>query len=252
MEKPSSPITRIFRVIRIVLHMFNGMLIATLLLPRLSARQRDRVISRWAHGLMQVMNIRVVVKGSPPHPDIASAMLVGNHVSWVDIHALNSVRTVRFIAKSEVRDWPVFGWFARKVNTFFIDRQRKQDTSRMVAEAVSSLQAGDCLCYFPEGTTTDGTELKPFKGSLMQAAIDADSMVWPVTIRYPREDGSANTEMAYWGDITLMQSIAKVLACRKPVVELDFAPPISPAGHDRRSLTLQARQAIASRLDLAG
>ncbi len=110
---------------------------------------------------------------------------MGNHVSWIDIHALNSVRAVRFVSKAEVREWPIFGWLAAKGNTLFIDRTKRHDTGRIVDIATNSLIAGDCLCYFPEGTTTDGTELKVFKGSLMQAAINAKKPIWPFAIRYP-------------------------------------------------------------------
>lgn len=237
-------------MLRMMIHTLYGMLIATALLPRANPRQRDAIISRWSTSLLAVMNIRVVVKGSPPGPDVASTMFVANHISWADIHALNTVRAVRFIAKSEVRGWPIFGWFAQKSNTLFIDRSKKQDAGRIVETVTASLAAGDCLCYFPEGTTTDGRELKPFKGSIMQAAINTGSMIWPFTVRYPNPDGSANTEMAYFGDMSLVDSIFLVLAQRNPVVELEFLTPISPHGHERRGLTILIRQKIAEKLSL--
>jgi len=251
LPKPySSPVTRAFRIIRMVIHTIYGILIATLLLPRANARQRDAIISGWSTNLLAVMNIRVITRGTLPGADVTGTMFVANHISWVDIHALNTVRAVRFIAKSEVRDWPIFGWFAQKSNTLFIDRTKKQDAGRIVEAVTASLNAGDCLCYFPEGTTTDGTELKPFKGSIMQAAINTDAMIWPFTVRYPNADGSANTEMGYYGEITMLQSIWLILSQRSPVVELEFLSPVSPRGHDRRGLTILVRQKIAEKLNL--
>lgn len=179
-------------------------------------------------------------------------MFVANHVSWIDIHALNSIHGLRFIAKSEIRGWPLFGWFAEKVYTLFTERTRRQDAGRMVEITADSLRAGDCLCFFPEGTTSDGTQLLPFKSSLMQAAINAGAQIWPVSIRYPHADGRVNTEMAYHGEMSMLESIQLVLSQRSPVVELHFSTPISTHGYERRDLSVQAKQMIASGLNVHG
>ena len=233
-----------------ILHTLYGIFIATFILPAANARQRESLISHWSASLLEVLNVRVVTRGELPSRDVTGTMFVANHISWADIHALNTVRAVRFIAKSEVANWPVFGWFAKKSNTLFIDRSKKQEAGRIVEIATQSLAAGDCLCYFPEGTTTDGTELKVFKGSIMQAAINTGAPVWPFTVRYPNADGSANTEMAYYGDMSLLDSILLVLSQKSPVVELEFLSPISSQGQERRQLTLAARQVIADNLNL--
>jgi len=236
---------------RIVIHTLYGLLTASIVLPRVSAKRRDLIISRWCKGLLDILNIRVVTQGQLPDKNVTGTMFVANHISWIDIHAINSVRTVRFVAKSEIREWPVFGWLVEKVNTLFTERSRRHDAGRMVDLAADCLRNGDCLCFFPEGTTTDGTELKPFKGSLLQAAINAEAQVWPVAIRYPKLDGSANTAMSYSGDISLLQSVKQILAQRSPVVELHFMQPISAAGYERRSLSALTRQAILHGLGLS-
>lgn len=227
-----------------------GLFIAALILPRVDGPRRNRFISRWCSELLTVLNIRVVAHDPPPDHHLTGVMFVANHVSWADIHALNSVHAVRFVAKSEIRGWPVFGWLAQQANTLFTERSRRHEAGRMVETTADSLRAGDCICFFPEGTTTDGTELKPFKSSLLQAAIDAGALIWPVAIRYPHADGSANLAMAYCNDMTLLQSMKQVLAERAPVIELRFAPPIAAAGLERRALSLLARQAIAQQLGL--
>lgn len=224
------------------------MAIAALFLNRLVPSRRDAIIRWWSRGLLDVLNVELRLSGTPPAPDAARVLLIGNHVSWLDIHAINSARAVRFIAKSEIRGWPLFGWLAAKVNTFFLDRGLRQEAGRMVTTAAAALAAGDCLCYFPEGTTTDGRELKPFKGSLLQSAIDAGALVWPFAIRYVDAWGNIDVNLAYYGDISLLESMRMVLACRKPIVELSFLTPISPERGDRRILTLLARSAIEKQL----
>lgn len=177
-------------------------------------------------------------------------MFVANHVSWIDIHAINSVRTVRFVAMAEIRQWPVFGWLAAQVNTLFTDRARRHDAGRMVTITADSLRAGDCLCYFPEGTTTDGTALKPFKSSLIQAAINAQARICAIAIRYPDSNGGSNTLLSY-ANVSLLQSVGHVLAQQSPVVELYFDEAI-PAGHQaRRDISSAAEAFISRHLKLA-
>jgi 1-acyl-sn-glycerol-3-phosphate acyltransferase len=234
------------------IHILYGFFIAGVILPRVNVRRRKWWISLWCRELLAVLNIRVIAHGTLPDEDVTSTMFVANHVSWIDIHALNSIHGLRFIAKSEIRGWPLFGWFAEKVYTLFTERTRRQDAGRMVEITADSLRAGDCLCFFPEGTTSDGTQLLPFKGSLMQAAINAEAQIWPVSIRYPNADGSANIEMAYYGEMSLLESMQLVIAQHSPVVELHFSAPIPTQGHERRDLSILSKQTIASGLNLHG
>jgi 1-acyl-sn-glycerol-3-phosphate acyltransferase len=235
-----------------VLHILYGIFIAGIILPKLSPQRRDRVISRWSGALLDLLNIRAIVHGDIPPRGLTNTMFVANHISWIDIHALNSIHTTRFVAKSEIKQWPVFGWFAAKVNTLFVDREKRHEAGKVVNSARQALQAGDCICFFPEGTTTDGTEIRPFKGSLLQAAIDAKSQVWPFEIHYPNAENRANTEMAYWGEMSLIESMRLIIKQRSPVVVLEFASPINAAGYERRNLSIAVRQAIVSRLNLPG
>jgi len=251
LQQHSTSLTRIYRSIRLIIHTLYGVIVAGAVLPRVNSRKRELIISRWSRKLLGVLNIKIIVTGVVPANDVTNVMFIANHISWIDIHALNSVRTVRFVAKSEIRHWPLFGWFAMKVNTLFTERERKQDAGRMVKVATESLKSGDCLCYFPEGTTTDGTQIKPFKSSLIQAALNANAQVWPFAIRYPLADGQPNVEMAYWGDISLFESMKMVIAQESPVVVMDFLAPINPQEHDRRALASMTRLEIAEKLGLS-
>lgn len=233
-----------------VLHTLYGVFIAGIVLPKLTPRRRDLVISRWSTALLDLLNIRVVVEGEVPPGGLSNTMFVANHISWVDIHALNSIHTARFIAKSEIKQWPVFGFFAVSVNTLFVNREKRHEAGKIVNSTKQALQEGDCICFFPEGTTTDGTEIKPFKGSLLQAAIEAKSEVRPFSIHYPDAENRVNTEMSYWGEMSLIESIRNVIRQQEASVVLKFAEPIKAADYDRRNLTLMTRQAIISKSNL--
>lgn len=250
----TNALVKYFRISRIIVHTLIGFFIAGLVLPLVSKAIRLRLIKWWCKHLLGTFNIRVISKGHiPPAHAIYRTMFIGNHISWADIHALNSLVPLRFIAKSEIKDWPIFGYLAKKANALFIDRSKRHDAARIVDATVQSLQAGDNLCLFPEGTTTDGTELKPFKSSLIQAAILAQAVIWPVAIRYPRADGTANTEMAYAGETTLPESLQAALNQKNPVIELTFLAPIDVkalATPDRRALTLHLEQLIRHELKL--
>ncbi|MDO9282104.1 MAG: lysophospholipid acyltransferase family protein [Methylotenera sp.] len=248
-------ITRYFRISRIITHTLSGLLIASVLFPFTSQAFKARLIKWWCRKLLVAFNLRVVSFGHIPGnvTSLSNTMFVANHISWSDIHALNGLIPLRFIAKSEIKNWPIFGYLVSKANTLFIDRNKRQDAKRTIDIAQKSLQAGDNLCFFPEGTTTDGTEIRPFKSSLIQAGILAGATVWPVAIRYPNADGSINTQVAYAGETTLAESMQQILLQKQPIVELHFLTPISPveyANMDRRGLTLHIEGLIRHKLDL--
>jgi 1-acyl-sn-glycerol-3-phosphate acyltransferase len=248
--------TRLYRISHILIHTIVGLTIAAFVLPFIKKNSTLRLIKWWCGGLLRAFNIRVITYGNVPAPNTQGVMFVANHISWSDIHALNSLIPLRFIAKSDIKDWPIFGYLVQKANTLFIDRSKRQEAGRIVKATAESLNAGDNLCFFPEGTTTDGTGtgangskdklVLPFKGSVLQAAINANTHVWPVAIRYINADGSINTDMAYAGDTSLIESMHQVLKQKKPVVELHFLQPIAAHGQNRRDLTLAAYNAIVN------
>ena len=178
-------------------------------------------------------------------------MFVANHISWADIHAINSVIPLRFIAKSEMSHWPIFGYLVRKSGTLFIDRTRRKDAARIVPISAQCLQNGENVGFFPEGTTTEGASILPFKSSILQATIDAKAQIWPIAIRYPLPNGGANTQMAYAGNTTMGESMLNVLKQKNPVVELHFLAPIATLNRDRREVTQTAFIAIAKQLNLS-
>lgn len=232
-------------------HLLQGIATAAFVLPRMPAVTRENRIRQWCGGILDILNIHVVLHGQPPTTEARATLFVANHVSWIDIWALKHLHPMRFVAKSEIRGWPVIGWLAEKAGTLFVARHKRQETGKMMNSVEEALLNDDCLCFFPEGTTTNGTELKPFKSSLFQAAVNAGAAVWPVAIHYPHPGGGTNTEIAYCDDITMLESLRAVLRQQEIVVEIAFAEPLPARGQERRHLSHHARQAIASRLPLA-
>jgi len=199
--------------------------------------------------LLKCFNIKIVTHGELPAVNTQATMFIANHISWVDIYAINSVIPLKFIAKSEISDWPIFGYLVRKSGTLFINRKSRKDAGRIVKITTQSLQNKDNVGFFPEGTTTDGSHLVKFKSSILQAAVEANATVWPIAIYYPRVDGSANTQMAYADDTTMGQSMLNILEQKEPVVELHFLRPISTHQSERQVITKTAFERIAQQLN---
>ena len=179
-------------------------------------------------------------------------MIAANHISWIDIFVVMSVRPARFIAKSEIRDWPVAGWIADRAGTLFIRRARRHDTARINDRVHAALAQDDCVGLFPEGTTTEGDALLHFHTSLFEPAIANAATIHPAAIRYEHADGSHCTSVAYVGEMSFMESMGGVLGARGVTARLSFAPPIAPAaGMDRRAAARIAHERIASLLGLS-
>lgn len=243
-------ITRTYRAGRMAFHILYAMAITALLFPLLTGKARTRLERSWHSGLMGILNIKIRLGGVAPDLSVQNMMLVANHVSWLDIYLLNAVRPVRFVSKLEVRSWPVVGWLASRTGTLFIDRSKRHDTARINSEMSAVLNNGGCLGVFPEGTTSNGSLLRPFHASLLQPAVHSQSQVWPAAIRYTHADGSLNLAPAFVDELTFAASLSMILSQTVIYAELEFLPPIAAHGKARRELAQDAEHAIARALDL--
>jgi 1-acyl-sn-glycerol-3-phosphate acyltransferase len=209
--------------------------------------RRQHEIRRWSRQLLALLSVELHVEGEVPD-GAAGVMLVGNHMSWLDIFAINAVRPARFVSKAEVRQWPLIGWLSVSAGTLFIERARRRDTARINDSVTAALRGGDMVAVFPEGTATDGTAVHKFHSSLLEPAITAEAAVHPVAIRYTRADGTLCTEAGYDGDKTLWDSFTSMIG--QPVIHahLDFLPPLPAGFSTRREIAQAARDAIERRL----
>lgn len=227
----------ILKLLRLASHLLAGILTILLLFPRLDSTERARRLNRWAERMLAILHIRVVTRGDAPRLSEGGALLVANHVSWLDIHVLHSLLPARFISKAEVRGWPIIGWLAEQVGTVFLVREKKSDAMRVNQVMAQHLRDGDLLALFPEGTTSDGREVLPFYPSLFQPAVEARARIWPARIRYLDGEGQPSDAAPYHGGMTLMESLWRVARQDRIVAEVEFLPLIPyQEGLGRRDL----------------
>lgn len=237
---------RIWRGLRLALHLGRGVLTALLILPFCGLAGRDKRVRGWSQQLLRILNLRLQVYGDAPVK--GGHLLLANHISWLDIYALFACVPQRFVAKSEVASWPVIGFLCRRAGTIFIERTQKRDTLRVNQVIGAALAAGGNITIFPEGTTSDGRSLRPFRSPLLQAALDQNAVLQPVCLRYSNEYGMSSRAAAYIDDQSLGQSIARILATRQLIVEVHFLPARKANGADRRQLAREVEAEMADRL----
>lgn len=171
---------------------------------------------------------------------------VCNHVSWCDVPLLGSLAPLSFLAKAEVRDWPLAGWLASSAGTQFI--RRGGGESRAVAERLAGLLAeGHSLVLFPEGTTSDGRSVLPFHARLLESAISAGVPVQPVALSY-RRDGAHDALAPFLGEDELPAHLGRLFGAARAEVHIHLLAPIASQGRSRRELADAAHEAIARAL----
>jgi 1-acyl-sn-glycerol-3-phosphate acyltransferase len=227
----------ITRSIRLLNHLCIGLFIISFLINNKNRNERAQIINRWSIQLTKIFNVKVITKGKAPELAPVNHMFLANHISWFDIFALNSIFTSRFIAKSDVQSWPIINRLCIGAGTFFIQREKIKDTKRVNESITNSLISGDCITFFPEGTTSDGTYLKPMKTSLVQSIITSNGTVQPIYINYLDKHGKHSDTAAYVDEITIGQSLRKLLAADGLEVHIQFLPSIDASRHDRSSIS---------------
>ncbi|MBY8873467.1 1-acyl-sn-glycerol-3-phosphate acyltransferase [Micromonospora sp. PLK6-60] len=255
---PSVPIVRRAGRLLAVLGMLLAGTVLAVLLPVLPGPERSAAVRAWARGTLRAFGVRLVRAGRLPR---RPALLVANHVSWLDILALLAVGPARMVAKREVRDWPLVGALASAAGTVWVDRSRPRSLPDTVAQVAAALRAGRPVAVFPEGTTWCGgpAECRPgggFRPAMFQAAIDAGAPVVPVRIgyRHPVDGapsalaasaGAPSALAAFVGEETLWRSVRRVLAAADLTVSVSVAGALHPvAGADRRVLARAAESAV--------
>ena len=232
-----------WKLARAIWHALIGLITILLLFPRITPENRQRRVQVWSSEMLVCLGLELRVIGQPAPS--GPMLLVANHISWVDITALHAARFCKFVSKADVKRWPLIGALATGVGTLFIERESRRDAMRVVQHMAQSLREGDVLAIFPEGTTSDGTSLRPFHANLFQAAISADAPVQPVGLSFiDIATGKLTMAPGYINDDTLMGSVWRTLCTPGIAVVIRFGDPQTAQGRDRRAWAAQVREAV--------
>lgn len=235
------------RLTRLGIHIFSALALASVY-PKLSSTTQRRLLRWWSQALLKVLNVRHLTHGQPSAVDKAACLFVANHISWLDIFAVNIATPARFVAKSEVSQWPVLGWLVQRSGTLFVRRAVRSDAVRVNTLVTDLLQQGRAIALFPQGTSTTPEQTVHFHAPLLQSAIAANALVQPVAIFYHDGQGVQHDAAAFVGDTTFMQSLWKIVCTPGLRVTVSYLPPMDATGQDRRVLAARAQQAVNERL----
>ena len=248
MHKTTPLLLRIIRLIRFFFHITSGLL-QSIVYPWLPLNIQRPMMQRWASGLLAILDIKLHCHGKLPTLELPRVLFAANHVSWLDICVLMAACPTRFVAKAEISKWPVLGLLSRNAGTLFIERAKRSDTLRINQQISEVLEKGERVTVFPEGTTTNGMQLNHFHASLLQSAVAADALLYPVAISYRNSAGDICQEAAYI-EPSLILSLQRILSQTSIDVNLTFNLPIQCGMKNRRELARLSEQAIADTLML--
>ncbi|KUM39942.1 lysophospholipid acyltransferase family protein [Pseudomonas sp. EpS/L25] len=222
-----------------------GVALATTLSRRPCLGVRQRLTRRFFRVLAAALRLRLEVRGAPA---AGTHLWLANHVSWLDIIGIGSLQPLSFLSKAEVASWPFAGWLTRQAGTLFI--QRGAERGEALGDALTArLTQGFSLVLFPEGTTTDGSQLKTFHGRLLSPAIATGTPLQPVALSYWR-DGLPDREAAFIGDDDLVSHLRRLLERGGTTLRLELLPPLPSGGQPRQVLAGQCQAAIAACLGI--
>jgi len=242
--------TYILLWILVWLHVLRGVITLFLLFPLISVDGKKQHIQRWSKRLLRIFGIELLVNQAELLPQ-SSYLIASNHVSWMDIHVINAFNPVRFVAKSEVEKWPIFGWMAKQLGTIFIKRESSRH-ARHVVDGMAAILKTQSVCIFPEGTSTIGKSVQSFKPNLFESAAISEVPVCALALAYfDRYTGHHSEVPAFIGDMGLIGSMARILKNRRLRVELTIFAPMQASPDmpmDRKALALHCQEQIAQYL----
>jgi 1-acyl-sn-glycerol-3-phosphate acyltransferase len=239
-----------WRLARVLVHGLHGLAIVWLRFPAYAPSRRQARIGWWSAKLLRLMGLALQASGTP-RP--GAKLVVANHVSWLDIAALHAVLPeARFVAKADVRHWPLVSRLVAAAGTLYLERENKRDALRVVHQIAQALQAGDTVAVFPEGTTGDGRHLLPFHANLLQAAVATATPVQPAVLRFFDPTHEVSPVVEFLGDTTLTQSLWRIVAARGLGVEVRLLPAEASAHADRRALAAHLHATIGKALPPGG
>lgn len=233
------------RLAGVALHLAYGLSIATLLYPLLPHAARKQLQQRWSNRLLGILGVNLEVTGSA----CMNGLLVANHISWLDVFVISSIAPATFVCKNEVRHWPLIGLLCARTDTVFLERGSRAAAQRVNQTLAGKLRNGEQVAVFPEGTTSSGDSLLAFRAALLQSAIDAETDVQPLALRYRDALGVNAAAAHYCGETTLWQSLLAIAAAPRITASVEILEKLATADKTRRELCEQAQALIGSCLE---
>lgn len=213
--------------------------------PRLCRRFRTGLFRRASRAALALLRLELRVLGTPPEPPF---LLVTNHLSYLDVVVLASLVPGLFVAKAEVRRWPLLGPICRGFGTIFIDREDRRDLSRVLGEIEKALEYGEGVVFFPEGTSSPGDKVGPFRSPLLAVAARKALPVHYAALGYqtPEDAPPARLSVCWWGDMGFLPHLVSLFRLPRIEASLAFGPePVVDT--DRKRLAERLREGVERR-----
>lgn len=241
----------ILRFIMLLLVLIAGLLIVGFSFGYISKSKREKIIQRWSQALIWSTGIQIRTLGQPLID--RSVLWAANHVSWIDIFILNCQRGASFIAKQEIRSWPILGWLVAAAGTLFIERGSKASANHTNNILAAHFAQNSCIGLFPEGTTSAGWTVAHMYGGMMQSALQMQVPIQPVALRFFYRDQRSD-RVAYIGEQNLLQNIWVLLSSSQVMVEVEFLTPIDTHKQDihRQIIANEVRDRLLMAIDPKG
>ncbi len=200
----------------------------------------------WGRGVGWILGMKVVVHGHSNFED-RGVFVVSNHLSYLDIIAHSMIFPMRFTPKSDIIYWPIIGWLTAVSRPIWMKRKSRLTASNVSEKFIETLKNGVSLIVYPEGTSSSGRDgVLAFKSSVFEVPVKLDFSVLPVIISYPKMEIE---DVCWFGEMTLIPHIWKVLALKKINVRLDFLPPLAPEGRDRKTFAHDIHEMINAKFN---
>jgi len=232
---------RALRLARVGLHLAAGCAASAWLYPLLAPGARGAVRRAWAAGLLRILGARLETRVARLAP---GSVVVANHVSWLDAIVLHAALPVAIVAKAEARRWPLLGRLLERNETIFVERRPTRDLLRVNCEIARRLARGESVALFPEGTTSDGSLVRPFRSALLQPAVAGGHVLRALALVYRDGTGTRNVAPAYIDEMSLWQSLWRIARSPGLQIELRCCGSLASAGLRRREAAALAHAAI--------
>ena len=233
------------KTLKIIMHILLVVPLCILILVS-TKNQQERIIRFWCKRLLSIFEIKVEVTGLGTYLiNQKKYLMVANHISWMDIIVIQSIKPCIFVAKSDVASWPLFGWVAQMTGTIFIKRDKVSDIKKALKKMKRRLIKRS-VCIFPEGTSTSGRYLLPFKSNLFQSSIDTNKSILPLCLRY-EQNNTYSDKAAFVDDMSLVDSINKIKQEKDIYVIVEVLQPIRPR-YNRKELASYTQEIIRKNL----